>query len=431
MTTIILMAWPSATIPKLLKDTSWHITEEEASYFTVITSSSMIIASPIMSYIVDKIGRKWIIILGALSQVMAWICVMTAGTIYIFYLSRIFDGIGIAAFYASVPVYLGEICRPNVRETWTHIMIFMMYLGPLFANALGSFLSVRNCAFVLVFLPGFTLIAFPLMPDSPVYHTINEQYKKARASLRIFSRKRDVEEDFEQLKRDVERQMSETGSWKDLFTIKSNKRALAAGIFLKFTQQVSGITAFLAYTQKIYEKSGQKFSSSTCSIIVTSSLCTFIILGTFVLNKFGYRLTYLISLFWCGLTLAVEAAYFYLDQFHPEINLSRVNWIPLIDMIVFSISYGPGLAIVPVIMPGELFSVSIKAKGMLLLNVEYALCLLIFGKLFFFLVTHFGMYSSFLVFSIGCFISTALTHFVLPETSGKTLEEIQQYLAMS
>lgn len=428
----MLFSWTSPSIPKIVDDKiNYDISLDEASYFTVLPPVGVIASSLLFSKLNDVIGRKYTLLFIAVPHIVAWTLIATAKSVYMFYISRFISGIADSCLFASLPIYVGEIATPKVRGTWGNAMTFLIYVGQFLINVIGSYTDIKVTAYICVTIPIIFAATFIFMPESPYYYVMKGRMDDAKRSLQVLRQRDDVEEEINMLKVDVTRQMSESGTWKDLVTIKSNRRALYAGIFLRASQQFAGIGSFAVYTQYIFIQAGGNVSA-TLSAIIFFGLCTILNLcAGFTLDKLGRRKSYLYSLLLCGITLLLEAIYFYIQQYCPEIDVKFLNWIPLTGMIIYVVFYSFGLGIVPTLMLGELFSASIKGKGLCLLNVLFGVLISTITKLFHLLETNFGLSAPFMFFSISCFISTILSFYFVPETKGKTLEEIQQDLKQS
>ncbi|XP_018561906.1 facilitated trehalose transporter Tret1-2 homolog [Anoplophora glabripennis] len=425
----LLFSWSSPFLLKITNDkNTYDISEEEGSYFTVIPPISMILASIFCSNLNDKIGRKPTILLISVPHVIAWILTATATNVWMFYASRFFAGIADGLMFASVPMYIGEISTPKVRGVWGNALTFAIYLGQFIITVTGSYCDVKRTSYICICFPLIHFILFYFMPESPYFYIMKGRFQEARETLTRLRKKHDVEEDFLLLKADVQRQMSESGTWKDLFTIDSNRKALFAGIFLRASQQLGGISTFAVYTQYIFEKSGGNLDPQVSSMIFVGATCLLNLVGAYTLDLFGRRLSYIVSLVSCGVVLLIESIYFYIDQFETQIDIKFLNWIPITGMMAFVLFFSIGLGIVPTLMLGELFSASIKAKGLSVLIVVFGIFVSTITKLFHLLTTNFGLFSPFLLFSINCFLSTILAIYLIPETKGKTLEQIQQSL---
>ncbi|CAH0550120.1 unnamed protein product [Brassicogethes aeneus] len=425
----IFLSWPSTSIKKLTADkVSYNISDEEASYFTVVPPVASILISPVISKLNDQIGRKYTILTIGVLQIISWVLIIFAKSIWMFYLSRCFYGMAESGFYTSVPLYIAEICAPKIRETGGNFMMFVMYLGLILSNAVGSSYTIREEAFIFVCFPVLFVVIFMFMPESPTYLIMINKDEEARNTLKWLTMQSDVEEDFTSLKNSVHADMLESGTWTDLFCITSNRKALCAGVFLRLSQQLAGLGTFCAYTQVIFEKAGGNLSPTLASSIITGCLCIFIVTGFFVLDALGRKKTYITSTFFSGVSLLVISIYFFLDEHASTLDLTKFTMLPFIASISYTFFVTMGLATLPVIMPGELFSTSIKTKGLALLNIEYAFCLCFMTKLFYELKNRVGMFCPFLLFGVSCLVATVVSFFVVPETKGKTLEEIQQDL---
>jgi MFS family permease len=429
----MLFSWSSPSIPKIVEDkVNYDISLDEASYFTVLPPIGAIASSFLFAKLNDTIGRKYSLLLIAFPHIISLILIANAKSVYVFYVSRFITGLGDSCLFASLPIYVGEISTPKVRGTWGNLMTFLIYLGQLSINVIGSYTTIATAAYICLVFPIFFLCTFVFMPESPYFYLMKGRTDDARTSLQKLRQKQNVEEELHKLKSDVDRQMSESGSWKDVLTLSSNRKAVYAGIFLRASQQLGGISSFAVYTQYIFLKSGGNVSASTSAIIFMSLCAVLNMCAAFTLDRFGRRKSYFVSLLLCGMVLLCEATYFFIEQFYgAEVNVAIVNWIPLVGMITYVVFYSFGLGIVPTLMLGELFSASIKGKGLLLLNIVFGVLVSCTTKLFHLLDTSFGLYAPFLFFSISCFISTILAVYFVPETKGKTLEEIQQSLKAS
>lgn len=376
----------------------------------------------------DKIGRKFALLSMALPQALAFICIALASNIYQFYLARVFSGIAEACIYTALPTYVGEMSTPKVRGSWGNMLTASIYLGYLVMNCIGGFLDIKTTAWICLVFPVVFAVGFVFMPESPYYCLMVGDEGKARKSLKWLRRLDNVDGELEEISAAVKRQMAESGTWRDLICIKSNRRALTAGIFLRFSQQFSGCSSFAIYTQYIFLQAGGQVSAEYSSIIYVAGMTIANIIASFALDKFGRRLAILSSLIACSLILISESSFFYVSLQRPDIDISSIRWFPLLGMTLYVPALAMGLGIVPSLMLGELFSTSIKAKGLAVLTLVLQLLVGLTAKLFQSLEANFGLYVPFAVFGVCCVCNGCVAYFLVPETKGKTLEEIQQAL---
>lgn len=425
----LFFSWSSPFLTEIIENKeNYDISAKEASLFNSIYPIGMIIGSPIFSVLSDKIGRKRTYLLTVIPQISSWLFAAFAKNVYYFYVSRILAGFSMACFFAVLPTYIGEIANPNVRGTWGNVLATSIYVGELMINIIGICFNVKQASFVCLIFPIIFVILFSMMPETPHYYIMRKREEEAKKSLRFLTRKQNVDEQYKLLASGVNRQISESGTWIDLIKIKSNRRAIAAGAFLRFSQYTSGYAMFLQYIQVILQKSGSDISSQLSGIIfMTFNVSLNVFVNLFIVDRFQRKTLYATSLAGCGLTLYILGTYFYVDA-NYNVNLSYFNWVPITLMIIFLIFIALGIGCLPTLMMSELFSAKIKAKAMAILINVFALGLVSTNTLYYYIETCFGFHAPFYFFAICNTIALVISFYVIPETKGKSLEEIQLML---
>uniref|UniRef100_A0A6P7GED4 Facilitated trehalose transporter Tret1-like isoform X1 n=1 Tax=Diabrotica virgifera virgifera TaxID=50390 RepID=A0A6P7GED4_DIAVI len=422
-------AWASPFMVQIINDkANYNITEEQASYFNTINPIFTVLICPFCSKFTDNLGRKKTILLITVPQIAGWVCAALAKDVYLFYVSRAFAGIADAIFFAALPPYIGEITTPGVRGKWGNLLAGSYYIGEFSINVIGSYFGVVRSSYICLPLPIIFFVLFSFIPESPYYLLMKGKEDEAKKSLIYFRGDKTIDQNLNQLKHDDQRQMSESGTWIDLFKIKSNRKALLAAAFLRFTQHTSGLGILITFTQFVFQKSGGNLSHELSSIIYTGVQMTlnFIVL-TFIMHRFGRRGCYMTSTGVNGIVLFFMATYFYFNDY-TDIDVSSFNWFPVASTVVFQIFASFGLNVIPTLMLSELFSVSIKTKAMVLIVLTFGAGGALINYLFYLINTSAGFFAPFYVFAFCNILTAVVTYFILPETRGKTLEDIQQSL---
>lgn len=121
--------------------------------------------------------------------------------------------------------------------------------------------------------------------------------------------------------------------------------------------------------------------------------------------------------------------YFYLKDAENAVDtVAQISWLPVVALVIFIITYSVGLGPLPWAVMGEMFSSDVKAKAS---GITVSVCWFLA-----FLITKFssnldnalGNYATFWIFAGFCVLSIAFTVFILPETKGKSLQQIQAEL---
>lgn len=205
--------------------------------------------------------------------------------------------------------------------------------------------------------------------------------------------------------------------------------ALICSLGLMFFQQFSGVNAVIFYTNNIFRSAGSDIPPAIATIIVgvVQTIATYV--SSLLIEKAGRRILLLQSCIIMGICLIVLGAYFKLQE--GGTNVTSVGWLPLLCMVLFIISFSLGFGPIPWMMMAELFSVEFRgtASG---ISVIMNWCLVFVVTLCFPLLKDaIGIYSCFWVFSGFMIICVFFVFFLIPETKGKTVSQIQTILGGS
>lgn len=256
--------WPNPCLPKIMGPEYPHdVSPDEASYIAISGPFGDIIGGISASLLVDLLGRKKTLLIICLPQIVSHtLFYFSYVSKYLLYLGRVFGGIGQGAVLATLPQYIGEVTEPRIRGKLGTIVSVAYNFGMLFINFVGSFNDIHHTALICLIFPIIFFLTFINMPETPYYLLRSNKVEEARESLKILRRKNDVEKELQNLTFDVKRQMSESGTFKDLFLIKSNRKAIIFAGLARFFQQFSGSNAFATYYQIIRYSSVNQYSTS-------------------------------------------------------------------------------------------------------------------------------------------------------------------------
>lgn len=211
-----------------------------------------------------------------------------------------------------------------------------------------------------------------------------------------------------------------------MLTNKASRMALVCGLGLMFFQQFSGINAVIFYTNNIFQSAGSNIPPAIATIIVgvVQTIATYI--SSLLVEKAGRRLLLLQSCIIMGLCLIILGTYFKLQA--SGASVASFGWLPLVCLVLFIISFSLGFGPIPWMMMAELFSVEFRgsASG---ITVVANWCLVFIVTLCFPLMKDaIGIYSCFWFFAAFMVICVFFVFFLIPETKGKTVSQIQAIL---
>lgn len=421
--------WPSPSLPQLQRHNStFPVTNYEGSWLAAMPLVGAAIGALTGIALVDRIGRKPTILLTGLPFFGAWLAVAFARTVHVMIIARFVAGIGDGVSFCALPIYLSEIADTEIRGLLGSSCSVTLILGMLLINIIGSYTSIKTAALISSAVPLILFVTFIWMPESPYFLTMRGRESEAAKSLRIFKGASDVNEDVQRISGAIVKQNTETGRFLDLFTLKSNRKAVLIAMGGRTIQQCSGMLAISFYAHTIFESAGSSVSSSMVSIIYFAVQLLMSIVSSAIVDRTGRRPLLLFSLIGAGLALLIEGTYFYLQSDHPSLNVSRYSYVPIVVLFAFVILYSVGLQTVPVLLLGELFPTNVKVFALSLVDIHFSLVATAVSKFFQAVKDLYGMHIPFFSFGVACAVGLVFVIFCVPETKGKTLEEIQEEL---
>ena len=233
-----------------------------------------------------------------------------------------------------------------------------------------------------------------------------------------------LQEELAEIQTALLQQTQEKGRPRDLIATQGTRRALIVVIGLIFIQQFGGIMAILSNAQDVFEITpGNTITSSEC-VIVVGGIQVLVSIGTVLLvDRLGRRLLLLVSTSGCAIALAVMGAYQYV-HLRTDVDTAAYDWLPLACVVVFLVSYYSGVGPLPIAMMGEMFPSNIKGLALSVGSMLLSLCFVIVTKVYQVAVDGLGPYVTFWFFAGVSATGIAFVFFLVPETKGKSLENI-------
>ncbi|WP_282143725.1 sugar porter family MFS transporter [Cellulophaga baltica] len=368
----------------------------------------------------NKYGRKnTLIAIGVLFAVSA-IGSALSNDPYVFALFRFIGGIGVGASTIAAPAYISEIAPAKDRGRLVALYQFNIVFGILIAflsNYLLSGIGENAWRWMLGVeaIPAVLYILFALkVPRSPRWLLSKSRISEAKKVLALIDPKADVDAQIATMN-----QHSEKSDKSETIFIKKYRFPLILAFLIAFFNQFSGINAFLYYAPRIFEEAGLGESTALLSSVgIGVTNLVFTLLGVFLIDKVGRKtlmyvgsVGYIISL---GL---VSAAFFY-------------GWTGLavpIFLFLFIAAHAIGQGAVIWVFISEIFPNHLRASGQSFGSSVHWILAAFIPSLIPYLFQHpmVGAGVVFLIFAVMMVFQLLFVMFLMPETKGKTLEELE------
>ncbi|MBQ5153989.1 MFS transporter, partial [Macrococcus caseolyticus] len=191
------------------------------------------------------------LLFGAVPFILGWVLVIVANSVALLYVARMFSGLGYGIVYTVAPMYTGEIATNQVRGALSTLITLMNKVGILAQYCIGPFVSMQTLAAINLILPVTFVITFIFLPESPYYYLKFERSERAERSLRNL-RSGDIRTELKSIELNVQEDMKNRGTWGDLITEATNRKAMWITLGIFTIQQLCGSASVVAYAQVIF-----------------------------------------------------------------------------------------------------------------------------------------------------------------------------------
>lgn len=386
----------------------------------------------------DKYGRKRVLLLtGALFSISAIGCALSLSfTMLVIY--RLIGGLGVGIASMLSPLYISEISPPALRGRLVTLYQFAITIGILCAYFVNVWLlnmsyepgfeHVAN--FHLIFkaevwrgmlgmeavpaLSFFILIIF--IPKSPRWLVVKGHSDQAR---KVLSRLVGIDEANNEITEIEDTLALEKGSWKMLLA-PGIKMAVFIGVTLAVLQQFTGIDAIIYYGPRIFEEAGFGLTEALGGQVVIGIInVVFTVIAIFTIDIFGRKRLLLTGTTGMLVSLLVIGGLFAAGKADGMLLLSLV----LVFIACFAFSLGP---VVWVIL-SEIYPTKIRGRAMSIATIAVWIGTAIIGQLIPVSLDNLGPDITFWIFAFFCVPTIYIGWKLLPETKGRTLEDIERH----
>ncbi|XP_076751374.1 trehalose transporter 1 isoform X2 [Xylocopa sonorina] len=378
---------------------------------------------------IEYLGRRNTILATAVPFIAAWLLIALASNVAMVLVGRALCGFCVGIASLSLPVYLGETIQPEVRGTLGLLPTAFGNTGILICFVAGMYLDWRNLALLGASLPVPFMILMFTIPETPRWYISKGKTKRARKSLQWLRGKgTDITDELtavEKLHVESERNVSQ-GAFMLLFK-KGHLKPFLISLGLMFFQQLSGINAVIFYTVQIFKDAGSSIDENLSTIIVgiVNFISTFV--AAAVIDKLGRKMLLYISGVSMCLTLFTFGTFFYVKAGGTDVT--SFGWIPLSSLIVYVIGFSLGFGPIPWLMMGEILPVKIRGSAASVATAFNWSCTFVVTKTYEDMVSLIGPYGTFWMFGTIVLLGFIFVIFCVPETRGRSLEEIEKRFA--
>lgn len=372
----------------------------------------------------DRFGRKRMLMLAAILFLFSAIVSALSTRLYLFVAARFIGGLGVGVASILSPMYIAEISPARYRGRLVSLNQLAIVTGILvafFTNYLLVDTGENNWRWMLLVMAVPAILLFFslfFVPESPRWLVAKGKDKIALGVLTKTSGKEPAKVELDDIRQTLQNQ--EEASYRELF-LPEVRPILWVGIILAVFQQITGINTVMYYAPKIFAQIGQATDVALLqTIAIGGTNFMFTLVGMSVIDRMGRRLLILIGSIGMTVMLSgLSVLYFLNAATGPLVLIFILGYIAF-----FAASLGPALWVVV----SEIFPNRLRSKGMSIALVALWVACTIVTIEFPVMLDALSGGVTFLIFSVICLINLWYVRHYVPETKGKSLEELEKEL---
>lgn len=385
-------------------------------------------------WICDAFGRRRSFQVAAINFIVGSLIMATASGFVVLMIGRFFLGIGVGFGLAIDPLYISEMTPAAHRGqlvTWSEMAINIgIVLG--FISGLVFYEVDDNLEWRLMFgmgciLPAILIVVSQVvMAESPRWLVSKGRHEEAKAILRkIYPEEFDIDPIAQDIKDGLERDRiaKDAVGWKMIFfPTPAITRMLVVGVGIAMAQQAVGIDAIQYYLLDVLQESGIQSQKAQLAILIILGVLKliFVIVGSKLLDSRGRKKLLYISLAgMCGACVLISFSFVGKNQ----------SALAIVGLSLYLSFFSVGMGPVAWLIPSEIFPTTIRAKAMSIATFSNRIIATLMSSTFLSTSNAIGWGPFFIMLAGVCVVVLGFVHFLLPETKGRSLEDMSIYFA--
>nr|GMD31918.1 probable polyol transporter 4 [Ipomoea batatas]GME16540.1 probable polyol transporter 4 [Ipomoea batatas] len=411
------------------------ITEVQEEVLVGILSIVSLLGSLVGGRTSDAIGRKWTMGLASIIFQTGAAIMTVAPSFKVLMIGRLFAGVGIGFGVMIAPVYIAEISPTVERGTLTSFPEIFINLGILLGyvsnyafSGLPAHINWRIMLAVGILPSVFIAFALFVIPESPRWLVVQNRVEEAKA---VLMKTNDNDAEVEERLAEIQlaagvtnaEKYEEKAVWRELLSPSpALRRMLITGFGIQCFQQITGIDATVYYSPEILKAAGivgeSKLLAATVAVGVTKT--AFILIAIFLIDRVGRKpLMYASTI---GMTVCLFGLAFSLTFLgEGSVGISLAILFVCGNVAFFSVGLGP----VCWVVTSEIFPLKFRAQASALGAVGNRMCSGLVAMSFLSVSRAITVGGTFFIFSAISALAVAFTYKFIPETKGKSLEQIE------
>jgi sugar porter (SP) family MFS transporter len=400
------------------------MSQSETGFIVGAVLMGGLVGTLITGPLADKFGRRTMILAACVIFIIGIILILTANSFVTLLAARLFLGVGVGVVAVAVPLYLTEIAPTKIRGRSVTIFQLLLTFGILLAYFVDLIFTPSGNwrgMFAVILIPAAVLfISMLFLPETPRWLLAKNRHAKAEKILGKIHHHSEIQNELAQIVNSFKKTAS--SSWKALFA-RNLWLPLFVALVIAACNQLTGINVLLQYAPIVIKEAGLDSNMGTMFSTVGIGLINFIgtILALFLIDHFGRKRLLVIG------TLGIIIAYSYLALLpHFLVPGKFAAELTIAGFFAFIFFYSTGPGVVVWLAISELLPTKVRGQAVALCLFVNSLAGSLLATVFLPIEHKIGMSNTYWMLTIFTVVYFLTALFLLPETKGKTLEEIQE-----
>jgi sugar porter (SP) family MFS transporter len=401
-----------------------------------------VVGAVISGVVSDKFGRKWPLLASAFLFMVASLGTGLAMSYTYFIFFRIIGGIGIGLASALSPMYIAEVAPTHLRGRFVSLNQMTIVIGILAAQIINLLIAQKvpvgatdefiraswngqmgwRWMFYACAVPSalFFLLTF-FLPESPRWLLKVGKADKAFPTLKKIGGEVYAHQEMKNIQSTLN-DVTEKVDFKAILNPKF-RPILIIGVVLAVFQQWCGINTVFNYAEEIFTAAGYGVSDTLFNIVITGSVnLVFTLVAMFTVDKWGRKKLMVLGSIGLAITYILLGGAFYF----------QLKGIAVLTLVIIAIAiYAMSLAPIVWVILSEIFPNRIRGAAMALATFALWIACFVLTYTFPLLNKGLGAAGTFWVYAAICLLGFVFILIKLPETKGKSLEEIEKEMVTS
>jgi len=391
----------------------------------------------------DKLGRKKLLIFSGLLFFLSAIGTALAPDFFLFNAFRMMGGIAMGAALNLAPMYIAEIAPPEKRGMLVTVNQLMVMIGILSAQIVNLLISrldtelIGNPSSQIIreswsgqygwrwmfgaeAIPALLFFIFMfIVPESSRWLVKAGQEEKALKILDKIGGREYAEKEIQEIKLTISNGYIAQVNFRELLNSKILK-LVGLGVFLAFLQQWSGINVVIYYASDIFQAAGFNLQEMMVQIVAIGVVMLLsVIITIFTVEKLGRRPILLIATFSMAIIYGLIGGCFFTGNTGTSVIV-----LALLNVMLYSLSLAPLLWVVL----SEIYPNRVRGTAMSIGATSHWVANFLLTFSFPVIKETIGWANNFWLYGIVCLLGFIVLYRYLPETKGKSLEELETIL---